>query len=222
MTPRGWRGRQTCGQTPLSQLPLWFPQVGGVLPVASSVWQRGAEKLLGATHLNKEKISFVSPVQVHTCRLYDALATDQAVTMCWCVCCVGFLGLYLRLRGVVCIVSIVVFTWHCSLYAGWVEEVSQLLLLALSQAVYDAAWLLLLLQTQTCSMWSLCGMFTWPFYSCLYSHNMFVWFLLRDWPHGCVWGISWATCVSFAWQPLLQWCTPAVPWPTAPPAGETF
>lgn len=60
--------------------------------------------------------------------------------------CVCSAGLYLRLRGVVWVVSVVVFTWHCGLDAGRVEEAVQLLLLALSQAVDDAAGLLLLLQ----------------------------------------------------------------------------
>lgn len=60
--------------------------------------------------------------------------------------CACSAGLYLRLRGVVSVVSVVVFTWHCGLDAGRVEETVQLLLLALSQAVDDAARLLLLLQ----------------------------------------------------------------------------
>ena len=50
--------------------------------------------------------------------------------------------LYLRLRGVVWVVSVVVFTWHGGLYTGGVEEAAQLLLLALSQAVDDATLLL--------------------------------------------------------------------------------
>lgn len=70
------------------------------------------------------------------------------------VCTVGIdVGLYLRLRGVVWVVSIVVFTGHGGLYAGGVEEATQLLLLAHSQAVDDATRLLLLLQVHT----DICG-----------------------------------------------------------------
>lgn len=70
--------------------------------------------------------------------------------MCECAGCGGLdVGLYLRLRRVVCIVSVVVFTWHCGFYAGRVEEATQLLLLALSKAVNDAARLLLLLYVHT-------------------------------------------------------------------------
>lgn len=53
------------------------------------------------------------------------------------------MGLYLRLRGVVWVVSIVVFTWHGGLDAGGVEEA--VLLLAHSQAVDDATRLMLFL-----------------------------------------------------------------------------
>lgn len=74
------------------------------------------------------------------------LATYQAVSMCECVVSVCVVArLYLRLRGVVWVVSIVVLTWHSGLYTWGVEEAAQLLLLALSQAVNDAAPLLLLL-----------------------------------------------------------------------------
>lgn len=52
--------------------------------------------------------------------------------------------LYLRLRGVVRVVGVVVLAWHGGLDAGGVEEAAQLLLLALSQAVDDAKRLLLL------------------------------------------------------------------------------
>jgi len=139
------RGIHTGRQLPLSQLPLWSPQVGGVLPVPSSVWQRGAQKLLETTHLNKE-ISFVAPVQAYTCRLHYVLAKYQAVSMCECVCSGGLeVKLHLGLQGVVWVVSVVVFTWHCGLYAGRFEEEAQLLLLALSQAMNDTARLLLLL-----------------------------------------------------------------------------
>lgn len=62
-------------------------------------------------------------------------------------------GLYLRLRGVVRVVGIVVFTRQGGLYAGGVEEAAELLLLALSQAVDDATRLLLLLQGHT----DICG-----------------------------------------------------------------
>lgn len=75
------------------------------------------------------------------------LDTYQAVSMYECAVSVCMdPRLYLRLWGVVGVVSIVVFTWHSGLYAGRVEEVAQLLLLALSQAVNDATRLLLLLQ----------------------------------------------------------------------------
>lgn len=57
--------------------------------------------------------------------------------------------LYLRLRGVVWVVRIVVLTWQGGLDTGGVEEAAQLLLLAHSQAVNDAHWLLLLLKTHT-------------------------------------------------------------------------
>lgn len=218
----------TCRQPPLSQLPLRSPQVWRVLPVSSSVWQRGAQQLLETTHLNKAEISFVTPLRAHTCRLYDALAVHQAVSMCECVNRAGMHeGLYLRLRGVVRVVGIVVFTRQGGLYAGGVEEAAELLLLALSQAVDDATWLLLLLQGHT-DICGQCVMLYCGLYMCflelpLHGNKfIFVWFLWRDLPPGCVSGISWATCVWSAWQPLLQWCTPTVPWPTAPPAGETF
>lgn len=96
-------------------------------------------------------------MQAHTCRLYDVLSAYQAVNMCECVCGVGMdARLYLRLRGVVWVVSVVVFTWHGGLYTGGVEEAAQLLLLALSQAVDDATQLLLLLQAHKDVVWSVC------------------------------------------------------------------
>lgn len=58
-------------------------------------------------------------------------------------------GVYLRLRGVVRVVSVVVFARHGGLNAGGVKEAAQLLLLTFSQAVDDAARLLLLLQRTT-------------------------------------------------------------------------
>jgi len=58
----------------------------------------------------------------------------------------GHGGPHLWLRGVVCVVGVVVFAQQGGLDAGRVEEAAQLLLLALSQAVDDAARLLLLLQ----------------------------------------------------------------------------
>lgn len=70
------------------------------------------------------------------------------------------LWLYLRLRGVVWVVSIVVFTWHGGLYAGGIEEAAQFLLLALSQTVDDATRLLLLLKKHT----DICG-------QCLYGKS---------------------------------------------------
>lgn len=57
--------------------------------------------------------------------------------------------LYLRLRGVVWVVRIVVLTWQGGLDTGGVEEAAQLLLLAHSQTVNDAHWLLLLLERHT-------------------------------------------------------------------------
>lgn len=57
--------------------------------------------------------------------------------------------LYLRLRGVVWVVRIVVLTWQGGLDTWGVEEAAQLLLLAHSQTVNDAHWLLLLLERHT-------------------------------------------------------------------------
>lgn len=71
-------------------------------------------------------------------------------------------GLYLRLRGVVRVVSVVVLARHCGLYAGGVEEAAQLLLLALSQAVDDAARLLLL-PGHTCGQCVICGETYWMY-----------------------------------------------------------
>lgn len=86
-------------------------------------------------------------MQVHTCRLYDVLAIHHAVSLCEFVYSGGMdVGIYLWLRGVVWVVSIVVFTWQGGFYAGGVEEAAQLLLLAFSQAVDDATRLLLLLR----------------------------------------------------------------------------
>lgn len=66
--------------------------------------------------------------------------------------------LYLRLRGVVWVVSVVVFARHSGLYTRGVEEAAQLLLLALSQAVDDATRLLLLLRAHTHTQtWSVCS-----------------------------------------------------------------
>lgn len=73
------------------------------------------------------------------------------MSACECAagCCCGRAALYLRLRGVVWVVSVVVFARHSGLYTRGVEEAAQLLLLALSQAVDDATRLLLLLRAHT-------------------------------------------------------------------------